>query len=251
MGTWGTAIFSDDFAADLRDEWRRLVGDGATGSEATRQLILQHSDALGDPDEAAVFWLALAVTQHRAGRAESDVIERALGVIDGRQGLDRWSTDDKLLRQRMRVLEKVRDELVTPPRAATRITKQFVNSSDWIVGETIAYTLLSGRRTLLRVLRFHSDLGGTSPVVELLDWNGSDPSTIDVSTDLGVRQSHGFTEPIAALMIGATSAREMPKPRLHRLGVIPSQPTKHTGKFPLVTTWRYLDALLAEHFDLT
>ena len=250
MGTWGTAIFSDDFAADVRAEWRRLVGDGATGPDATRQLILQHSDALADPDESPVFWLALAVTQHRAGRAESGVIERALSIIDSKQGLDRWSTDDKLLQQRIRVLQKVREELVAPPRAATRIAKQFVNSSDWIIGETIAYTLLSGRKTLFRVLRFHSDMGGTSPIVEILDWTGVDLSTIDTLPELGIRHSHGFTKQVAAIMIGATSVREMPKPRLHRLGAIPSQPAKNPGQFPLIATWRHLDALLAEHFDL-
>ncbi len=28
MGTWGTALFSDDLACDARDAYRELVGDG-------------------------------------------------------------------------------------------------------------------------------------------------------------------------------------------------------------------------------
>ena len=35
MGTWGVAIFSDDLAADIRGDFRELIGDGLTPSEAT------------------------------------------------------------------------------------------------------------------------------------------------------------------------------------------------------------------------
>ena len=36
MGTWGTGVFDDDLALDLKDEYRELVADGLSGPEATR-----------------------------------------------------------------------------------------------------------------------------------------------------------------------------------------------------------------------
>ena len=63
MGTWGTALFSDDLAADIRDELRDLIGEGHSAEEATERLLTEYADSLNDPDEQTVFWLALAVTQ--------------------------------------------------------------------------------------------------------------------------------------------------------------------------------------------
>ena len=63
MGAWGTALFSDDTACDVRDSYLDLVGNGPTGPEATKTLLREWSASLSDPDESPVFWLALAATQ--------------------------------------------------------------------------------------------------------------------------------------------------------------------------------------------
>ena len=68
MDAWGTALFSDDTARDVRESYMELVGDGLTGEEATKALIGEWSASLNDPDESPVFWLALAATQWRCGR---------------------------------------------------------------------------------------------------------------------------------------------------------------------------------------
>jgi hypothetical protein len=67
MGAWGTGIFADDSAADLRDDYRGLIGDGVTGPQATDKLIGQWAPQ-GDPALEPVFWLALALTQWSYGR---------------------------------------------------------------------------------------------------------------------------------------------------------------------------------------
>jgi hypothetical protein len=63
MGAWTTALFSDDTAADVRDGYRDLIGDGFTSPQATDALVKEWGDVLGDSDEASAFWLALACTQ--------------------------------------------------------------------------------------------------------------------------------------------------------------------------------------------
>ena len=60
MGTWGTPIFSDDFAMDLRREFRDTIGYGKSPADATAELIVAYEEVLTDPDESCVFWLALA-----------------------------------------------------------------------------------------------------------------------------------------------------------------------------------------------
>ena len=69
MGVWGTSIFSGDDACDLRDDYCLLVGDGLSGPDATDRLVQKWTPSIEkDPDLAATFWLALAVTQWKCGR---------------------------------------------------------------------------------------------------------------------------------------------------------------------------------------
>jgi hypothetical protein len=44
MGAWGPAIFSDDNAADLRDNYRKLIGDGMSGADATDKQLDEYFD---------------------------------------------------------------------------------------------------------------------------------------------------------------------------------------------------------------
>lgn len=67
--TWGTGIFSDDNAADLRDDYRDFIDDGVNGPEATDRLLAEWGSSISrEPESAATFWLALAVTRARTVR---------------------------------------------------------------------------------------------------------------------------------------------------------------------------------------
>jgi hypothetical protein len=86
MGAWGTDIFADDNAADLRDDYRKLIGDGVTGPQATDRLIAQWAPQ-GDPDLEPVFWLALAPPGSACQRRS---LARDSGWI-GHPAVGRWS----------------------------------------------------------------------------------------------------------------------------------------------------------------
>jgi hypothetical protein len=82
MGTWGVALFSDDLAADLRGDFRELIGEGLTATQAVDKLIDEYSASLDDEDEMPVFWLAIAAVQWQLGRVEERTKQNALQVID-------------------------------------------------------------------------------------------------------------------------------------------------------------------------
>src|SRR5688500_12932115 len=106
MGTWGTALFSDDLAADIRGEFRDLIGEGLTTDAAVKRLTTEYKSSLRDPDEESVFWLALADTGWRLGRLDDNVLQNALRVIDSGQDLARWEDADR--RKREQVFAKLR-----------------------------------------------------------------------------------------------------------------------------------------------
>jgi hypothetical protein len=174
MGVWGTGIFSDDTACDVRDRYRDLVGDGLAGQQATDLLLEEFREALDDPEAAPVIWLALAATQWRCGRLEPRVQERALEVIDGGSDMMRWQDAPWLLRKRQTVLADLRETLLSPQPPEKRVRRRFRNTCEWEIGELIGYRLQSGNLAVFRVIGYHVDLGGTSPILELLDWIGGD-----------------------------------------------------------------------------
>ncbi len=78
MGTWGVALFQDDLAADLRDEFRDLIGEGLSSTEATDRLKTEFASSLEDVDEKPVFWIALAHIQWKLGRLDEHTKHEAL-----------------------------------------------------------------------------------------------------------------------------------------------------------------------------
>src|SRR5690242_9763247 len=114
MGAWSTSIFSDDLAADVRDEFRELISEGLDPDEATKQLLKKYRSSLRDGDERPVFWLALAATQWNLGRLVPGTLAEALNVIDSGEDLKRWQENGKLLQKRRDVLVKLREKLVSP-----------------------------------------------------------------------------------------------------------------------------------------
>lgn len=247
MGAWGTAIFSDDFAADIRSEFRELIGDAHTAEEATRVLKARYAKSLTDVDDGSVFWLALAATQHRLGCLQPHVLTKALEIIDGGSDLKRWEGDTKALRKRERILQETRAEITSPQPTPKKVAKTFRDANDWAVGQVAAYRLSSGSYCVFVVIGHHEDRGGRSPVVEVLDWTGSSPpSEAEIAHTRIRRPSSKDYEP--QLMVGATAKREMPVDRVVVLSFrrAPSQrPNGYVG-----TLWRMLDQTLEEMYGL-
>ena len=183
MGVWGTDLFSDDLACDIRDHYRELLEDGIEDSAATR-LILEKFRAYLEESEGIAL-LAFAVTQSKLGRLDPDIRDRALAVLDGGADLEVWERENpKLLPKRRAVLEKARAQLTgpQPPRRRLRPPKRI--SSGLAAGDVLALAL-PRRVALLRVVRIRSHRLGETPVLEELDFKGTDVPPRDVLERLG------------------------------------------------------------------
>src|SRR5262249_13175466 len=80
VGVWGTGLFSDDLACDIRDHYRELLEDGIEDGEATRRVLEKFQAYFDEPEGIAL--LAFAVTQAKLGRLDPDIRQRALAVLD-------------------------------------------------------------------------------------------------------------------------------------------------------------------------
>lgn len=245
MGAWGVAIFSDDLAADLRGDFRDLIGDGLTSSEATDRLMAEYASSLDDPDEMPVFWIALAAAQWKLGRLEERTKLAALQVIDDGSDLKRWD-DPKDRAKRIVVLAKTRAELLSPQSPAKRIPRTVKEANDWQVGETIGFRLLSGKWTLFRVIGHHTDKGGRFAIGEMIDWVGDQLPAPEMIDELPIRKEmppHGITQ-----FMFQQPRKKGDQSRVLRTGMT-TTPVQKAGGYT-VLVWPHVDDQLASLFDL-
>jgi hypothetical protein len=250
MGAWGVAIFSDDLAADIRIEFRELIGDGLTASEATARLQAEYASSLDDPDQMPVFWLALALTQWKLGRVEESVRRQAVRIIDDGIDLARWG-DAKSRARRAAVLARARAELMSAPPPARRVPRTVREANTWQVGETIGFQLLSGRWTLLRVIGHHTDRGGRFAICELLDWVGAElPSGELALHDLIARLRTVRSESSVWLsqFLFEEPRRAKEKARIVRLGT--STPPQQKPRDFTVLAWSIVDRSFEQIFGV-
>src|SRR5205085_1945623 len=171
MGTWGTGLFADDAACDIRDHYRELLEDRVEDGEATRLTIENFQADFDEPDGVAL--LVLAVTQSSLGRLDPDIQQRALAAIDRGADLDAWELDNpKLVAKRRAVLEKARRQLTGPQPVPRGVRPPRRILSGLAAGEVLAFRL-PHHIALLRVVHLRPHRLGESPILEELDFAGT------------------------------------------------------------------------------
>jgi hypothetical protein len=191
MGVWGADLFSDDLACDVRDHYRELLEDGVADDVAVQRTVERFRVYLEEPDGLAL--LAFAVTQSRLGRLNEEFRDRALSILDRGADLETWQRDNpKFVAKRRAVLEKARAQLTGPQPPRKRLRPPKRTSSGLAAGDVLALRL-PRRVVLLRVVRVRTHRKGETPVLEEMDYVGTDVPFRDVIETLDGKA----TDPIA------------------------------------------------------
>lgn len=175
MGTWGTAIFADDDAADVRADFSHYLAATQDLLEATNAIAQDFGANLDKPEAHTAFWLGLAVTQWRKGWLDPRALHAALTIIGNDSDLAKWPA--KSAQKRAKVLEAVRRELMSAPPAPRPMPKPWpVQLADFQIGEIIGLTLSSGRLAVMKVVVFRrtTALKVRGPAVALQKWTCCD-----------------------------------------------------------------------------
>lgn len=188
MGTWGTSIFADDFAADIRSEWRESIENGVDPADATSRLVAKYGGPTSELDEDAGFWIALAAAQVQTGRLQPDVKARAVEVIDAGGDLGRWADAGAAqIARRTRALAALRAAILgdQPPPTVLRRPKPIASPA--AVGDLIAVRGRGehGREAYFIVIGLADSWprGSTAPELVGLDWDKSRrPSAAEART---------------------------------------------------------------------
>ncbi|RPD43427.1 hypothetical protein [Paracnuella aquatica] len=253
MGTFGTAIFSDDFACDIRDEFKELIGKGMTSEEATKFMIASNSDSLSDEDEGSVFWLSLAAIQWKTGRLLEDVKQKAIEVINTGSDLKRWEDegDEKLVAKRQRELVKLKEQLLSPQPAQKIIAKVYKEFTSFEVGDVFSYAHSSGKYALFRVIGHFVDNGGRRPTCEILDFFDTklptDRETIEKMPFISAKEKDFLGNKMSRFFLGDIKQKFEPKDKVQLIARNIKGMQEDKSPSSLIF-WRDLDARLTELF---
>jgi hypothetical protein len=219
MGAWGTALFADDVACDVRDAYRDLLGEGHSGPQATRRLLRDFREEIRDHDDEPVFWLALAATQWQLGRLEDKVKAKALKLLESGTALKRWSERDVdgRTRQRKAALDKLQKQLksIQPAEKKLRKPRQpFIDTVAWPVGGIFAYRLGSGKYVLFHVVdcRTYAPGGSYETVFAVLDWIGKRLISPERAQKLAFKNKRDEDRPTPLMLAISRNSDEDPTP---------------------------------------
>lgn len=147
MGTWGTAIDSNDTYSDIYDEFIDLYNEGHVVKEITRFLIQENSDLINDSVHSSDFCFAIAIAQWECKELDPKVLKKVKEIIDSRIDLRNWKTMDaseKDLKAREKVLNKFLGKLQTEKKAARKRIKKKLHDSVYKAGDCLTYKLPNG-----------------------------------------------------------------------------------------------------------
>lgn len=124
MGTWGTAIKSNDTSADIYADFFDLYNDGKEPTEIKEKLISDNPKGTND------FWFTLALALWETKSLPSDILEKVREIIENESDLKVWKELDASesdIKKRKIVLEKFLVKLESEkakPKARKRISKK-------------------------------------------------------------------------------------------------------------------------------
>lgn len=139
MGTWGSGLYSNDMAGDMRSSIKavlRLPFDEDRIVEILRENEQAAADNPNDEDHT-VFWLVLADQFERHGVAHSQTLSKALEIIDGESDLkmmEKRGMKPADLRKRGAMLSELRSRLVAAP--STSKPRKTIKAPEPFVFET-------------------------------------------------------------------------------------------------------------------
>lgn len=142
MGSWGTGLYQDDIACDVRDYYIDCLREDDESAE--NKTLEYFEEEICDDEDGPVVWFALADTQWKYGRLSEMVKNRALEYIDNGINLQLWNeVDNKLYAKREKVLSDLKDELLSPVPPKKKLRKPHVFTCSWNIGDVFAYQLKS------------------------------------------------------------------------------------------------------------
>jgi hypothetical protein len=109
MGTWGTAIKSNDTSSDIYADFFDLYNEGEKPNVIAKKLIGDNKELIENPDDSNNFWFTLALALWETKALDQETFNRVKEIIQTEKDLQVWrelDADETEIKKRKDVLEK-------------------------------------------------------------------------------------------------------------------------------------------------
>ena len=233
MGAWGTSLYANDTASDVKADFTELLRAGNAKEAATEKLLQQYASLLRHEEEAALFWYALADTQWERGMLLPEVLKNARYYLEHKEiELQRWADSSEAnVKRWVQTLERLEEKLSKPqpPEKKTRERRLF--RCPWALGDVFAYRLSGeyskeagfyGKYIVFRKISERYEYPGhIIPVLKLYAWCGDDPPELSELAGLPLLPCYPWDRPERSSFywsISSAKDKDIPVERLTRLG---------------------------------
>ncbi len=147
MGAWGTGIYSDDTACDVKEMCQEIF-PFVSVDEGNRIIFEQYAEIVNSTfidNDYAAFWYALADWQWKHGILTEDIRSKAIALLEAHTGIDEWqeSGSAKDVKKRIAVMDALKSQLESemPPKKLPikRLKKPQHKIGDIIVFKTFDF----------------------------------------------------------------------------------------------------------------
>jgi hypothetical protein len=147
MGTWGTAISSNDSYKDVYSEFMDLYNDGLEVQEITDIIVKRNSEIIDDPEDGHNFWFAIAMAQWQCKALDNNVFNKVKQIVENDDDIKSWhvlEASRKDIDKRKGVLKAFIEKLSTENPKAKRRKKKILRDSIFQKGDCLVFKLHSG-----------------------------------------------------------------------------------------------------------
>lgn len=243
MGAWGTSLYANDSACDIRGDYVDKLKRGKTNEEATKELIDANMDIIGDTEEEPLFWFALADTQWNYGRLLPEVKEKALIYLLQDKESERWiESGQKQFNSWKNTLETLKEKLESPQPPVKKVSKYRLYRCKWNLGDVFAYRFTGGysrekgfEGNYVVFRKVSEDVlwpGHIVPVVQVYKWIGCDIPELGVLANMNLLEQKFYPGALERnpdkkkeynIKLLSTSLNAIPKDNLCFLGNVPGE----------------------------
>jgi len=150
MGVWGTALYSGDFALDLRATISAVSRLPFDPDQLVDILCETEPTAANNPtdEEHTIFWLVVADQFAKRGIVSNRAREKALEIISADEdlaALAKLGMKPADIRKRRKMLEQLRERIISSPINKPRTTLKKPQPLLMETGDVIVYPTCAGK----------------------------------------------------------------------------------------------------------
>jgi hypothetical protein len=160
MGTWGTALSSNDTFEDIYSDFFEMYNKGLGVPEITNNILSNNIELQSDYEDKNSFWFALAKAQWECGTLDQSVYEKVKAIIESGDDLKLWvelngaSSDVK---KRKKVLEDFLEKISKPTAKVKKRKKVIIRKPVFQKGDCLVFKLKNGNYGAALVLEAELD----------------------------------------------------------------------------------------------